>query len=310
MYYLAVAFPGIAGRRLPISRDQIVLLLVAVNLIFLGLDTFLSHYLNNTIRAGEWIPIIFGPIAGALLLLAGLIAFRNRLLASTIASLTLFASIAVGLLGAYFHFVRGTLPTAPLGDRVSVDLLIWAPPVLGPLYFALFGLLGISAAWEEKPADSGQLIITKIRRLQLPYSKTRAFLFTTTLGILAAIVSSTLDHARTGFQSPWVWIPLAAGTFALVTTTFLGIVDRPSRTDVRTHIVAMLVLILVGMTGLFLHVSTNLIAEGVFITERFLRGAPFMAPMLFANMGALGLIVLLDPGSTPVELARSQKPLD
>jgi len=299
VYYLSIAFPGLAGRRLPVSRDQTVLLLVAVNLIFLGVDTFLSHYLNGTIRTGEWIPIIFGPIAGGLLLLAGLIAFRNRLLASTVASLTLFASMAVGMLGAYFHFVRGILPTAPLGDRVSVDLLIWAPPILGPLYFMLFGLLGISAAWEEKPADSGQLIITKTRRLQLPYSKTRAFLFTTALGILAAIISSTLDHARTGFESPWLWIPLAAGIFALVTTVFLGIIDQPSQMDVRTHIVAMLALILVGTLGLTLHMRSNLIAEGVFITERFLRGAPFMAPMLFANMGALGLIVLLDPGTAP-----------
>ena len=72
---------------------------------------------------------------------------------------------------------------------------------------------------------------------------------------------------------------------------------------VRIHIVAMLVLILVGMARLFLHVRTNLNTDGVFITEPFLRGTPSMAPVLFANMGALGLIVLLDPGSTPVELA-------
>jgi hypothetical protein len=31
------------------------------------------------------------------------------------------------------------------------------------------------------------------------------------------------------------------------------------------------------------------------VPERFLRGAPIMAPMLFANMGLIGLIVLLDP---------------
>ena len=295
MYYLAIAFSSLKRWKLPVTRDQIVMLLVAVNLIFLGLDTYLSHVLNGTIRTGEWIPIVFGPRAGGLLLRAGVIAFRNRLLAATIASLTLLAAIAVGLLGAYLHFVRGTLPTAPLGERVSVDLLIWAPPVFGPLYFALFGLLGISAAWEEDPADSGRLILTRTRRLQLPYSKTRAFLFAISLGILAAIISSTLDHARTQFASPWFWIPLAIGTFGLVTTVFLGIVERPTKIDVRTHVVAMLVMILVGAVGLVLHIRTNLVAEGVFVTERFLRGAPFMAPLLFSNMGAMGIIVLLDP---------------
>ena len=197
--------------------------------------------------------------------------------------------------------MRGILPTAPLGQRISVDLLIWAPPVLGPLYFALFGLLGISAAWEERPADSGRLVITRNRRLQLPYSKTRAFLFATSLGILAAIISSSLDHARTRFESPWFWIPLGIGTFALVTTAFIGIIERPSKSDILTHVVAMMLLILVGSLGLFLHIQSNLIAEGVFITERFLRGAPFMAPLLFANMGALGIIVLFNPESPSTE---------
>ena len=27
------------------------------------------------------------------------------------------------------------------------------------------------------------------------------------------LLSSTLDHARTGFTNPWLWIPLAAGVF-------------------------------------------------------------------------------------------------
>jgi hypothetical protein len=35
-----------------------------------------------------------------------------------------------------------------------------------------------------------------------------------------------------------------------------------------------------------------------------------MAPMLFANMGALGLIILLDPGSTTDALTRTNQNLD
>jgi hypothetical protein len=42
-------------------------------------------------------------------------------------------------------------------------------------------------------------------------------------------------------------------------------------------------------------VQTDLAGQAAFIPERFLRGAPIMAPMLFANMGMIGLIVLLDP---------------
>ncbi len=40
------------------------------------------------------------------------------------------------------------------------------------------------------------------------------------------------------------------------------------------------------------------VSDGVVDTERFTGGAPFLAPILFADMGALGLIALLYPGDT------------
>ena len=61
------------------------------------------------------------------------------------------------------------------------------------------------------------------------------------------------------------------------------------------YIAAMTGLIILGIMGLSLHVNENLIAGGKIVTERFIRGAPFLAPMLFADMGTLGLIALLDP---------------
>ena len=42
----------------------------------------------------------------------------------------------------------------------------------------------------------------------------------------------------------------------------------------------------------------DLTASGAFLVERFIRGAPFLAPLLFANMGSLGLFVLLGPEET------------
>ena len=57
----------------------------------------------------------------------------------------------------------------------------------------------------------------------------------------------------------------------------------------------MLLLMAVGMVGAILHIQSNLVNEGIVVLERFIRGAPFLAPMLFANVGLIGLIVLLDP---------------
>ena len=57
----------------------------------------------------------------------------------------------------------------------------------------------------------------------------------------------------------------------------------------------MVLLVVVGVVGFVLHIRFDLTAQNVIVVERFLRGAPFLAPMLFANMGMVGLITLLDP---------------
>ena len=101
MFLLAELFPPAERlRRLPLSRDQMMLLMAATNQLFLGFDIYLAHMISGTIVPNEWIPIIFGPIAGVLLLVAGLIALRRRPLATVLATIVLLASIVVGLLGA------------------------------------------------------------------------------------------------------------------------------------------------------------------------------------------------------------------
>ncbi len=295
MYYLAIAFPNIRRWRVPLTRDQLMLLMAATNEIFLGIDIYLAHSISGTIVPKEWIPIIFGPIAGLLLLVAGLIAIRRRPLATALATIVFLISIAVGLLGAYFHITRAVLPAGPVGERFTVDLLVWAPPILGPLTFSLIGLIGISATWVERPPDSGDLILLWGRHVHFPYSKTRALIFMIGLGSLATVISSVLDHARTNFENPWLWAPTTVGIFGTVVAVGLAAVNIPKRSDVLTFIAAMVMMILVGVLGSYLHIRQNLTSQGIIVGERFLRGAPFLAPLLFADMGSLGLLALFDP---------------
>jgi hypothetical protein len=156
MSALEVVFPP-AHRlsRLPLTRDQCMLLLMAVNMLFLGVDTYLAHSMTGTIRGYEWIPIVFSPAAGIVLLVAGAIALRRRPAANLLACLVFAASLLVGALGTYFHLHRALIPGLLAGEQVS--LLVWAPPALGPLAFCLTGLLGLSAVWPEDPVDSGRL---------------------------------------------------------------------------------------------------------------------------------------------------------
>jgi hypothetical protein len=295
MYYMESVFPAVRRVRVPITRDQAMLLMAAMNEIMLGVETYIAHQISGTIVPYEWIPIIFGPVAGVLLILAGLLALRNRPAATVTATLVFLASILVGLLGAFFHLRRAILPAAPVGEQVSVPLLVWAPPILGPLTFSLVGLLGISSAWMEDPPDSGELALLYGRRLRLPYSKTRAYFFMVSMGSLATVISSVLDHARTNFANPWLWVPTGVGVFATVVAAMMGILEKPKRSDLVVYVLAMLAMIATGILGTILHIQNNLTSEGVIVGERFIRGAPFLAPLLFADIGAIGLLVLLDP---------------
>ena len=94
---------------------------------------------------------------------------------------------------------------------------------------------------------------------------------------------------------PWVWIPTAAGIFAVVVSASLGFISRPSRNDLIIYAVTMMLMCLVGIVGFMLHVNTNLIANGSILLERFVRGSPFLAPLVFANWGLIGLVALLNP---------------
>ncbi len=294
MYHLATIFPPIKRIQSLVSRDQAVLLMLALNELLLGLETYLAHSTSGTILPKEWIPIIFGPVAGIVLCLMGLMAFKRRSIAAAAASAIYIASIVVGLLGVYYHISRAILPFATIGERFSIPLVVWAPPILGPLTFALVGWMGITAIWREQPSDSGRFNLPGGRQLALPFSKTNAFFIMVGLGCLATVVSSVLDHARTNFENPWLWLPTTLGVFGTVVALLLGATRSPQRGELLTYLVAMLLLILVGMLGVVLHILRDLAPESTIVVERFLRGAPLLAPMLFSDMGALGLVILLD----------------
>ncbi|HDS30489.1 MAG TPA: hypothetical protein ENN67_05530 [Firmicutes bacterium] len=294
MYHLATVFPIIRKVRIPVSRDQAMLIMAAINLIFLGIDIYLAHSISRTIVPNEWIPIIFGPIAGALVLFMILISLRWKNFSSIVLTIIFMLSIAVGLLGFYFHIMRGLAPSGPPGEQVSIPLLVWAPPFVAPLTFSLVGLWGIASAWKEHPPESGTLQLIGKARFRFPISKSRAFFFMVGLGILACVVSAVLDHARAGFQIRWLWFPVITGLFGMVSALSLGFISKPKHSDLVIFVIAMCLLILTGVLGSYFHFDSILTPQGLFVMERFIRGAPFLAPLLFADMGGLGLVMMMN----------------
>lgn len=295
MYHLAAVFPFLRRIRIPLNRDQLMLLMLALNELLLGFETYSAHIISGTIVPREWIPILFGPVAGLALIAFGFFALRGKRLALLITYAAFLASIIVGLLGGYYHILRSAMPWAPAGEKVSALLFIWGPPLLAPFTFALVGVLGIITVWTESPVDSGKLVLFGGLKVSLPLSKTRAYILLIGAGCLATLLSGVMDHARTNFTNYWLWLPTVVGVFTSVVAISLGMIERPSRFDLTTYTAAMLLMIITGILGTYLHYGHDLTSQGTLVLERFIRGAPLLAPLLYADMGSLGLIALFDP---------------
>lgn len=293
--HLVTVAPPLARLRLPLTRDVALFLFVVLNVVIMGFETYLAHVLDGTIRFNEWIPIVGGPVIGVALLLALALARRAPRPARALAALALCSSAVIGILGTYFHFVRATRLAAAPGARVTLALLVWGAPLLAPLTFVLVAVLGCVTLSRDAdgPGALGQPLLR-----QLPLSKDHAYFLLTCMGALIAAVSSIFDHLRGGFENPWLWVPTLTGIFAAVVAFILGVLPRPNRADLTVYTAAMIILLFVGPLGVVLHVLFDLGVGGAVIVERFLRGAPILAPMVFANMGLLGLLALFDPHTT------------
>lgn len=290
--------PGIGTFHLPLSRNDLLLLLVAFTEIGLGVETFLAHLISGSIRPGESIPVVAGPLFGVLLLIAMGLRVRARrpvLLASLIVIATGLASVAVGVIGTAFHWARAVPPASFPVSGIQWEWIVFAPPIAGPLSFAGVGLLAIIALLEDTQPETGKLTLPGVITFNTPLGQTRQFLWLVAFGLYAATLSAFLDHARTNFESFWVWVPVVLGVFGAVVTTVMAVYTSHRRSDYFIFFWTMVLMILMGILGLGLHINADL-PEGTagIQIERFIRGAPVMAPMLFAIMGTFGLVTMID----------------
>lgn len=287
--------PGIGIFRLPVTRNDLLLLLVAFTEIGTGLETYLAHLISGGVKPMEAIPVIFGPSAGLLLLIAMAMRLRQgpRLPSTLLVLGVAAASVAVGVIGSAFHWARA-VPPPNLGQSLQWDWIIYAPPVLGPLSFAGIGLLAIIALLEDTTPETGRLTLPGVITFNTPMPQTRQFLWLVAFGLYAATISAFLDHGRTSFENIFVWIPAVLGLFGSVTVTLMAVYPTHRKSDYFVFFWVMVLMILMGVLGLGLHVNYDL-PEGTagINIERFIRGAPIMAPMLFAIMGTFGIVTMV-----------------
>lgn len=291
--------PGIGEFHLPLSRNDLLLLLVAFAEIGMAAEIYLAHLISGTIKPAEWIPIIFGPLAGISFIIAIGLRFRARgatFISSLLVILTGMASVVVGIMGTAFHLVRALPPTNFANYGFQWDWIIYAPPVAGPLAFSGVGLLAIIALLEDTSPETGKLTLPGFITFDTPMGQTRQFFWLVAFGLYAATLSATLDHARTGFEDYFVWIPTGLGLLGSVATTLMAIYNDHRKSDYFVFFWMMVLMITVGVLGFALHVNADLPEgpTGGIQIERFIDGAPPMAPMLFAIMGSFGLLTMIN----------------
>ena len=292
----SITIPGIGEFHLPLTRNDLMIMLVAINMIGIGLETYLAHLISGSIKPAESIPVYFGPAAGIAILAILFKGIRSpqRATYERMAILGISAlSVVVGILGTSFHWERALAPSNIPGADLRWDWIIYAPPVVAPLAFAGIGLMGVLSSLEEP--EPGRFELAGMLSFQTPMSKTRQLFWLVALGLAAATLSAFLDHGRTDFENNFVWIPTFAGIFGTCITLIMAMYERHTPSDYFIFFWVMMLMLWVGVMGMGLHINADLPEgpQGGINTERLIRGAPVMAPMLFANMGLLGIISMV-----------------
>ncbi|MHB9146120.1 MAG: hypothetical protein ACYC5Y_12375 [Symbiobacteriia bacterium] len=275
---------------LPLSKDRLLLALVAFNFAILFVDVAIAHSQNHYFPRYEWIPLIYSPFAAAA---AGLAAAWDAPppWVSRVHAAIMVAGFFIGILGTVFHALGSMVP----GLQPALGWAIYGSPVMAPLSFAGVALVGLVLVSRYGAYRGGPPAFDAPLPDSLLSPKTRLLLLLVALGFLVTTLVSLLDHARTGFHIVYTWIPVVTGFLGFFITLGLSRI-KPAREETASFAVAMLLSMFVGLVGFGLHIAADVArGGGALQTQRLFYQAPLLAPLLFANLGLFGLLAALEP---------------
>jgi hypothetical protein len=281
----------LADIKLPMEKNRLLLIFVGINLLFTGIDVLLAHSINDYIPVYEWIPIFYFPF-GTFSCLVIAIQTKPKKWTALIHIALMLIGILVGVLGTAFH---GYAVLNPAG-YLTWAWIVFGSPILAPLAFAGISLLGLYAITEEVNNEPGMLKVPGLGTFKAPISRDRHFLWLVGLGFAASTITSIIDHAQYGYTF-YKMIAIVYGLFASSVVIYLAIAKEWSRGDELVYFWTMIAAILVGVLGFGFHLSADLAGTGVISLERILAFAPILAPLLFSDLGMLGLLVVAEETS-------------
>lgn len=276
----------LANLKLPTDKNRLLMIFVGINLMFTGIDVVLAHSINRFIPVYEWIPVFYFPFGG---LSCIYMAFQTkpRKWSSVLHIILMLTGVLVGVLGTAFHASAVLNP----GGYLTWSWVVFGSPILAPLAFAGISLLGLYAVTEEVDGKPGMLEIKGIGIFKAPISRDQHFLWLVGLGFVASTLTSVIDHAQYGYNF-YKLIPIIYGLFASSVVISLCVSKNWSKGDELVYFWTMITAIVIGVLGFGFHLSADLGGTGTFSLERILAFAPVLAPLLFCDLGLLGLLVV------------------
>ena len=256
--------------RAPLAH-QLVEGFAFLNVSFLALDIYLAHSVNSFAHGAEWIPLLFS-IGAPFLMLPSLFARQHTWGYPWISGLVIGGlSVVLGIAGMIYHLENSVF------QEQTLKSLVYAAPFAGPLSYSGVGLLLI------------------LNRLEWQDTRhwARWILFPTLCGFVGNFALSLCDHAQNGFFMKSEWVSVAAAAFG-VSFLMLALRENATNSYYGFCVLVMIAEILVGLIGAGLHLYGNLSSAPGELWDQIVFGAPVFAPLLFANLGLLGLIGLWD----------------
>ncbi|MDR3586158.1 MAG: hypothetical protein P4L59_12655 [Desulfosporosinus sp.] len=265
---------------LPVNKTRIIALFLALNYLIILLDITTAHIGNHFSNSFEWIPIIFSPIA----IVTSLILFLKDKSAWSM-KLHMWVNaigVLIGIFGFIFHI-------SGLMDRASFtlsNLVGGNNPVFAPLAFVGTGIIGVIIAQKDKPLannSSKNILSVKTRQLLLAIS---FWFFTTGL-------DAFFEHAQTSFTNLLTWVPIIIGLFGAMVCLMQVFTPSTDTASITLLTVTMILCFIIGLLGFFFHISSDL--SNAWSWNSLFYQAPWLAPLLFSDLGIWGMIVILEP---------------
>jgi hypothetical protein len=247
---------------------------VLVNLGMLTADIYLAHQTNHFREAEEYLPLYFSLVAPLVLAIGLVFGWRDPRSAvwRDLGYFVGWLAIALGLAGVVLHL------RSSFFCEHTLKSLVYAAPFAAPLAYTGLGLLLVMNRMVDR--QSGEW----------PYWVILMALG----GFLGNFVFSLSDHAQNGFfhRSEWIAVFSSALAVGFLSALFFAPASKPF----LWLCAAILVLqAAVGILGFILHNLANLSSPAGNWRDKFIYGAPTLAPLLFADLGilaAIGLVIL------------------